>query len=133
MGGPQKPVIVHLDTHVALWLAAGEKRRLRGVARLMRQSAMEISPLVLLEISILHEIGRIRFPVRDIWELLREDYGVREALGELQAIGVEARRLTWTRDPFDRLIVAHAVANNTQLLTADTTILRHCASARWSR
>lgn len=133
MGRRQKPVIIHLDTHVALWLAAGEKRRLRRVARPMRQNAMELSPLVLLEIAILHEIGRIRFPVGEIWELLRDDYGVREASGHLQAIGIEARGLTWTRDPFDRLIVAHAVANDAQLLTADATILRHCASARWDR
>ena len=43
---------------------------------------------------------------------------------------VSAAGLTWTRDPFDRLIVADALAANTQLLTKDDTILRHRELAR---
>ena len=31
----------------------------------------------------------------------------------------------------DRLIVAHALAHGSLLLTADETILAHCTAARW--
>jgi PIN domain nuclease of toxin-antitoxin system len=31
----------------------------------------------------------------------------------------------WTRDPFDRLIVAHAKAAHAPLLTVDQTITKH--------
>jgi len=37
----------------------------------------------------------------------------------------------WTRDPFDRLIVAHAAANDARLLTKDEKIRRHYKRAVW--
>jgi len=33
--------------------------------------------------------------------------------------------LSWTRDPFDRLLVAHARLRGWRLATADTTLLAH--------
>lgn len=123
---------VHLDTHVAIWLVAGDKRRLKGVAARLRRSTLWLSPVALLEMEFLHEIGRIRRPVSDIWEILAEDHGVAEAAGDLRAVGRQARQLAWTRDPFDRLIVAHALAEGAILLTADATIRAQCAQARWA-
>jgi hypothetical protein len=73
-------VIAHLDTHVALWLAAGEKRRLKAVAARLRRSALFVSPVVLEEMEVLREIGRLRAPVLDVWEVLSEEHGVREAM-----------------------------------------------------
>lgn len=42
-----------------------------------------------------------------------------------------AAGLTWTRDPFDRMIAAHAIVADTPLLTADRTILDHLPLASW--
>jgi PIN domain nuclease of toxin-antitoxin system len=39
--------------------------------------------------------------------------------------------LTWTRDPFDRLIAAHAIAADVPLITADRTILANLPLATW--
>jgi PIN domain nuclease of toxin-antitoxin system len=39
--------------------------------------------------------------------------------------------LTWTRDPFDRLIAAHAVVADAPLVTAHRTILEHLPQAVW--
>jgi PIN domain nuclease of toxin-antitoxin system len=124
-------VTVHLDTHVALWLAAGEKRRLRPVAARLRREPVFISSIVVVEMEILREIGRIRHPIADVLEILTDDHGVDEAAGDARAIGHHARLLGWTRDPFDRLIVAHALANRATLLTADATIREHCPQALW--
>jgi len=44
-----------------------------------------------------------------------------------------ASELTWTRDPFDRLIAGNALADKTPLLTADDTMQRHLSLARWPR
>ena len=44
-----------------------------------------------------------------------------------QAIGQ-----SWTRDPFDRLIVAQAALQDNILLSKDETILRNYAYARWT-
>lgn len=90
-----------------------------------------MSPVVLLEMEVLCEIGRIRAPVADVVELLKEDYGVLEAAGDFRAVVEQARALGWTRDLFDRLIVAHALSSGALLLTADDTIRKHCTQARW--
>lgn len=42
-----------------------------------------------------------------------------------------AATLTWTRDPFDRLICAQAVADRETLLTRDRRIRKHFDAARW--
>lgn len=122
---------VHLDTHVALWLAAGDRRRLRPVQPRLRRSSLFVSPISIVEMEFLREIGRIRAPVADVLDILSEDHGVEEALGDVRQLGSHARLLAWTRDPFDRLIVAHAQASGALLLTADETILRHFTDARW--
>ncbi len=85
----------------------------------------------MVEMEILHEIGRIRAPVTDVMEILTDDYGIFEASGDLREIGARARSLGWTRDPFDRFIVAHAEVSRATLLTADDTILEHFVDARW--
>lgn len=122
---------VHIDTHVAVWLAAGENRRLRPAQALLRRSTLFMSPIVLLEMEVLCEIGRIRAPVDDVLQILKEDHGVEEAAGDLRTVVQHARLLGWTKDPFDRLIVAHALTSGALLLTADETIRRNCTQARW--
>lgn len=42
-----------------------------------------------------------------------------------------AVHLSWTRDPFDRLISAHAIVADIPLITADRTILTHLPLATW--
>ena len=122
---------VHIDTHVAVWLAAGEKRRLRPVQGHLRRSTIFMSPIVHLEMEVLCEIGRIRAPVADVLDILKEDHGIEEASGNLHTMIQQARLLGWSKDPFDRLIVAHALASGALLLTADETIRKHCTQARW--
>jgi len=39
--------------------------------------------------------------------------------------------LSWTRDPFDRLIAAHAIVADVPLVTADETIGEHLPQAVW--
>lgn len=42
-----------------------------------------------------------------------------------------AEQMNWTRDPFDRVIVGHAVAENVPLLTKDNAIRAHYSAAVW--
>jgi hypothetical protein len=55
-----------LDTHVAIWLVMGAKKRLRGVERSLRRAALFVSPVVVAEMEFLREIGRINEPVEKI-------------------------------------------------------------------
>lgn len=124
-------MIVHLDTHVALWMVSGDKRRLRPVSKQLSRASLFVSPLVVVEMEVLREIGRLREPIDRVVEILRADYGVEQAAGDVAELGRLARGLGWTRDPFDRLIVAHAMANRAMLLTADETIRANSPQARW--
>lgn len=98
----------------------------------MERSDLFISPIVVVEMEVLSEIGRIRAQIADVLAILKEDFGVSEAPGEVRDLAHHARQLGWTRDPFDRLIVGHAQACQDLLLTADTTILANCRAACWS-
>ena len=127
----QGPLSFHLDTHVAMWIVSGERRRLRPVEKVLREGSLLLSPVAAIELQLLHEIGRFRPSVAQALDLLQSDYGVEEASGDLRDIGRRARTLDWARDPFDRLIVAHALESGSLLLTADETIRARCSEARW--
>lgn len=124
-------MIVHLDTHVAVWLRMGDKRRLQPVRRMLDRAQLVLSPFVLLELQTLFEIGRLRETGRWILKNLREHHGVELASTGLDTATERAVDLTFTRDPFDRLIAAHALAASSVLLTADQDLLRHVSCAQW--
>ena len=115
--------MIMLDTHIAVALFEGKLGALSTRARkLIDHAPLSISPAVLLELELLHEIRRIRLPARDIAERLRDDLSISPADEAFDAIARAALPLTFTRDPFDRLIVAHASLRNASLLTQDEWI-----------
>jgi PIN domain nuclease of toxin-antitoxin system len=124
--------LIHLDTHAAVWLSAGETARLPAHApALLRQSPPAISPMVLLELDFLYETGKIKVPSHDIFHDLVAKIGLTIAPTSFEAVAREASGLTWTRDPFDRLITATARAAGARLLTKDATILANETCAFW--
>jgi PIN domain nuclease of toxin-antitoxin system len=62
---------------------------------------------------------------------LRRDIGLEVDDISFAEVVDAAVGLTWTRDPFDRLIAAHAIVAGATLLTADRTILEHLPQASW--
>ena len=48
------------------------------------------------------------------------------------AVCEAALALTWTRDPFDRLLAAHAIVSAIPLATKDETIRRNLPLAWWA-
>jgi len=106
--------------------------RLPGRSRaLLDEHAPRASPVVALELTYLEEVGRARDPVPAMLAALRRSVGL-EVLDVSAARLVEAAAdLTWTRDPFDRLIAAHAIVTGAPLLTADETILGNLPLATW--
>ena len=50
--------VIHLDTHVVVWLYAGDLRRFSpGARRRLGGEELRISPMVAIEIQYLHEVG----------------------------------------------------------------------------
>jgi PIN domain nuclease of toxin-antitoxin system len=87
--------------------------------------------VVELELTYLYEIGRVTEPGSAPLAALRRRIGLQTADASLASVTQAAAGLSWTRDPFDRLISAQAVVADAQLLTADQTILEHLPLATW--
>lgn len=124
--------MTYLDTHVLLWLYEGRDDLLsaRAAAHVDTDELM-ISPMVVVELALLKEAKRIIPTPPDVLEVTAADAGVSVCQLTFARVGESAVDLGWTRDPFDRLIVAHAAANDALLLTKDRHILRHYKHAVW--
>lgn len=124
--------LIYLDTHVLVWLYAGRLDLFPDAARdRIDQSELLVSPMAILELEYLFEVGRISRPASKIVDALRAEIGLAECDLPFAAVVRRALAQTWTREPFDRLIVAQAEARGVRLLTRDETILANCDSAVW--
>jgi PIN domain nuclease of toxin-antitoxin system len=124
--------VIRLDTHVVVWLYTGEVERLGEATRAAIDTEIPmISPMVQLELSYLHEVGRLTVGGADIVNDLVGRIGLRRSEADLAALTEAAAALTWTRDPFDRLIVADALVAGATLLTKDRRIRQHTSIAQW--
>ena len=126
-------MISYLDTNVALWLAQGQLDRISALAKKhVEQSSLLISPMVLLEMEYLYEIKRIVIPARDIHLKLKTEIAVRACDLPFPDIAEKALDEKWTRDPFDRMIVAHAKASGfSYLISSDIDIQKHYPRTIW--
>lgn len=123
---------VHLDTHVVVWLYQGKVDELPGsVTRRLESESLVISPMVLCELDLLHEIGRTAGGSDEVLAGLRQSVGLAVSETSFADVVGAAAELTWTRDPFDRLISAQAIADDAVLLTKDRRIRTHLDRARW--
>jgi PIN domain nuclease of toxin-antitoxin system len=123
----------YLDTNVVVWLAQGSLASLSPRATaLLETASLLVSPIVLLELEYLREAGRIRLPARDIQRKVEHELGVRLCDLPFATVVTAALDEGWTRDPFDRLIVANAKANGfASLISADEEIAEHYPRTVW--
>ncbi len=126
-------LIAYLDTYVAAWLVEGRFKKLTSEARRVIQNAsLLISPMVLLEFEYLLEIRRLIVPSTEMAARLRADLNVEICPFPFPQIAQAAVFEKWTRDSFDRLIVAHARANGVApLLSADLHVQKHYSATVW--
>jgi len=123
---------IYLDTHIVIWLAGGESSRLsEPVRQLIRNSDLLISPTVALELQVLHEIGRITDDVATVLGDLERSLDLKVCSRSFTSVVEHAAELSWTRDPFDRLIVGQAAVGSNILITKDVLIRKNYAHAVW--
>lgn len=124
--------MIHLDTHVLVLLYAGNVERLGAAGRTLIESEdLTVSPAVILELQLLHEIKRLKVAPSKLMEDLAANIGVRVSELRFKTVVEHAMSETWVRDPFDRLIVANAKAENAVLVTKDEKIRQHVSMAVW--
>ena len=126
-------MIAYLDTNVVVWLAQGDLARIPLTAQnILDQADLLISPMVLVELEYLYEVNRIRLSSRDVLRKVSHEAGIRVcdlAFPRVADVVIDEK---WTRDPFDRIIVAQAKANGLALLvSADEEIRKHYPRAVW--
>jgi PIN domain nuclease of toxin-antitoxin system len=88
--------------------------------------------MVLLEFQYLYERKRISVEPIAVAAYLNTTFGVSLCSFPFPAVAMSALSIAWTSDPFDRIIVAQAQANDrATLVTADSDIRKHYARAAW--
>jgi PIN domain nuclease of toxin-antitoxin system len=100
-------------------------------ARAIETGDLFVSPVVDLELQYLHEIGRITKGAGPVLATLSRELGLRIGEESFVRIVAKAREFSWTRDPFDRLMVAHAALVRARLVSKDQTIRNHFQGAVW--
>jgi PIN domain nuclease of toxin-antitoxin system len=124
--------LIQIDTHVVIWLAERRLSQLSILARrLVERESLEISPMVAMELETLRERGRLRNEPARLIAIVTRDFGLTQSEVRFNALIDAARTFAWTHDPFDRLIVANAIADDTRLITADEMILANFKDAVW--
>ncbi len=124
--------MVYLDTHLVLWLYAGSLDLISKEAlRIIDENELYISPIVELELQYLRENSKIKKSSSEIVEALHKEINLKVCAKDFHNIIRESLGLHWTRDPFDRIMVAHASLNTSILLTKDNTIRTHYKQAVW--
>ena len=118
------PVTLLLDTHFLIWLVLGSKR-LAEFPWVERHCPWGVSPISFLEIQLLAEIGRLSVHNPEFTSAVMED--PRFTVDDIPLVTVirHGLGLAWTRDPFDRMLVAHSLARRTPLCTVDRHIRKH--------
>jgi len=112
-----------LDTHIAIWLYEKRLDLLSEKAKqYIEKNDLFISPVVKLEIEYLFEIEKIKDNSDTIYSFLERNIDLKiEKSSFLEIIKISLDE-KWTRDPFDRIIVAHAKLKDCTLISKDKKI-----------
>jgi PIN domain nuclease of toxin-antitoxin system len=113
-----------LDTHFFIWLVLGSKR-IAKFPWIDQYRPWGVSPVSFLEIQFLAEIGRLTVRNPEFTNAVMSDGRFTVDDVPLTSLVRHALRLEWTRDPFDRLLVAHSSARRTPFCTTDRGIRDH--------
>ncbi len=122
----------YLDTHVTVWLYGGRKHALGSAAlRAAERDPLYVSPMVIFEIDLLREIGRVYDSGESMFRDLAKRLGLALSDTPFKDVIAEASSHLWTHDPFDRIIVAEAAVYGSPLVTKDPNIHDHYSYALW--
>src|SRR5207248_2070416 len=114
-----------IDTHVLIWLDQKTERLSDHVIGVLRDPEHDVycSAASLWEIAIKQSLGKIEVP-GPLPELL-ERYGFQELPVTAQDAEVTRALPLHHRDPFDRMLIAQAMAKNLVLVSGDRQMLAY--------
>ena len=124
-----------LDTHTFIWYAT-DNSRLSTIARSLinnGENDIFLSTASIWEMAIKHSIGRLSFSL-PFMEFIRQQLSVSN-IGileiNLDQIEVVASLPLHHRDPFDRLIISQAIAEQIPILSVDSVFDNYAIARLW--
>ena len=124
-----------LDTHAFLWFILDDRKLSKVAKNLISnpENAVEISPASYWEIAIKISIGKYSLPEPYAEfmerELAANDFGILSIAPRHTAVLTDLP--FHHRDPFDRLLVAQAMAEEVPLVSADPALDAHGGKRLW--
>ncbi len=124
-----------LDAHTLLWFLAGSKKLSEVALKFIqdRQNTLFVSPAVLWEISIKDSLGRLTLP-----EPFAQLFPARLDASGILLLPILVPHLHTHRglpfhhhDPFDRLIIAQALAEDLTLISCDSQFPAYGVKLLW--
>jgi PIN domain nuclease of toxin-antitoxin system len=120
-----------LDTHAALWWLSGDERFGSAAEEQMTDATNQVllSAAVVWEVAIKRSLGKLEAP-DDLAATFTAAGAQPLPIGLEHAALVE--RLPWHhRDPFDRLLIAQAIAERATLVSADAALHAYDVRVIW--
>lgn len=120
-------MLLLLDTHVVLWWLAGSSRVSAAASAAIVGGPCRVSAVTVAEVEIKRATGRLEAP--DLISALAPAWGW---MPLLPAHAACLRGLPRHHDdPFDRLLLAQALAEDATLVSADETLRRYGVPIIW--
>jgi len=123
---------IFIDTHVSIWLFQKDMKKFsKNAIKLIENNDIIISAMSILELEFLYEINKINYPQDEIISYLQNTIDLKISKNSLENVTKKAVDIKFTRDPFDRIIIADCLVSNLKLLTRDRNILSNFDNAVW--
>jgi len=114
-----------LDTHIFLWAVAGSPLLKPAVRRILESAdQVYVSAASIWEVAIKARLGKIQADPYELAEAIAASGFVELPVRAAHAAGV-AQLALHHNDPFDRLLIAQAIAEPLRLLTADAVLAQY--------
>ena len=114
-----------LDTHIFLWAVAGSPLLKPAVRRAIASAdQVFVSAASIWEVAIKARLGKVEADPDELVAAIETSGFMELPLRAAHAAGV-ARLALHHSDPFDRLLVAQAIAEPLKLLTADAVLAKY--------
>ncbi|MDA8113276.1 MAG: type II toxin-antitoxin system VapC family toxin [Acidithiobacillus sp.] len=124
--------VAYLDTHALVWLYAGVVERFAAESqRVIETHDLLVSPMALLEVQYLCEKGVVTVTPDTLFAELAQTIGLAVCTIPFAMVTRSAFALSWTSDPFDRLIVAQAMVYGRPLVSKDRLIAQYYPHTIW--
>lgn len=117
-----------LDSHLLVWLAAQTVKLSTAARKIIEddQNTLFFSSASIWELMIKYNLGREEIPVHPkvLYLSLQNN--------DFQELGIKSEHAFWLeslppihKDPFDRILIAQAIAEDMVLMTSDETIAQY--------